>query len=55
IIREQARFRFVGKRYPLSFLLTDARLEGALRHGENYVWLHKTGSFAALPLPAPQT
>ena len=55
VIREQAGFRFVGKTYPLSFLLADARLEGALRHGENYVWLHKNGSFAALPLPAPQT
>ena len=55
VIREQAGIRFVGKTYPLSFLLADARLEGALRHGENYVWLHKNGSFAALPLPAPQT
>jgi len=55
VIREQAGFRFVGKTYPLSFLLADVRLEGALRHGENYVWLHKNGSFAALPLPAPQT
>ena len=55
VIRKQAGFRFVGKTYPLSFLLADAHLEGALRHGENYVWLHKNGSFAALPLPAPQT
>ena len=55
VIREQAGFRFVGKTYPLSFLLADAGLEGALRHGENYVWLHKNGSFAALPLPTPQT
>jgi 2-polyprenyl-6-methoxyphenol hydroxylase-like FAD-dependent oxidoreductase len=55
VVREQAGIRFVGKTYPLSFLLADARLDGALRHGENYVWLHKDGSFAALPLPAPQT
>lgn len=55
VIREQGGFHFVGKTYPLSFILADARLEGALRHGENYVWLHKNGSFAALPLPAPQT
>ena len=55
VIREQAGFRFVGKTYPLSFVLADAHLDGALRHGENYVWLHKYGSFAALPLPAPQT
>lgn len=55
MIREQAGFRFVGKTYPLSFVLADVRLDGALKHGENYVWLHKNGSFAALPLPAPRT
>ncbi len=55
VIREHAGIRFVGKTYPLSFILADVRLEGALRHGENYVWLHKDGSFAALPLPIPQT
>jgi 2-polyprenyl-6-methoxyphenol hydroxylase-like FAD-dependent oxidoreductase len=54
VIREQAGFRFVGKTYPLSFLLADVRLEGAIKHSENYVWLHKNGSFAALPLPTPE-
>jgi 4,5-epoxidase len=55
VVRDQAGFRFVGKTYPLSFLLADVRLEGAVGHGENYVWLHENGSFAALPLPPPQT
>jgi 4,5-epoxidase len=55
VVREQAGFRFIGKTYPLSFLLADASLEGPVAHGENYVWLHENGSFAALPLPAPQT
>ena len=55
VIREQAGLSFGGKTYPLAFLLADVQLDSALNHGENYVWLHKDGSFAALPLPGPNT
>ena len=49
IIRELAGIKFVGKTYPLAFFLADVELEGWLQHGENYVWMHRDGSFAALP------
>jgi 2-polyprenyl-6-methoxyphenol hydroxylase-like FAD-dependent oxidoreductase len=54
-IRKQAGIGFTGKTYPLAFFLADVEMEGPLAHGENYVWLHKEGSFAALPLPKPKT
>jgi 2-polyprenyl-6-methoxyphenol hydroxylase-like FAD-dependent oxidoreductase len=55
VIREQAGISFVGKTYPLAFFLADVELDGPLTHGENYVWVHKDGSFAVLPLPPAQT
>jgi 2-polyprenyl-6-methoxyphenol hydroxylase-like FAD-dependent oxidoreductase len=55
LIREQARIAFAGKTYPLAFFLADVELHGPLKDGENYVWMHKDGSFAALPLPTPRT
>jgi 2-polyprenyl-6-methoxyphenol hydroxylase-like FAD-dependent oxidoreductase len=55
LIREQAGIDFMGKTYPLAFFLADVELNGPLKHGENYVWMHKDGSFAALPLPTPRT
>ena len=54
-IREQAGIGFAGKTYPLAFFLADVELAGPLVHGENYVWMHKDGSFAALPLPKSGT
>ena len=54
-VREQAAISFGGKTYPLAFFLADVELDGPLVHGENYVWMHRDGSFAALPLPAPRT
>ena len=54
-VREQAGISFGGKTYPLAFFLADVELDGPLVHGENYVWMHRDGSFAALPLPAPRT
>ena len=55
VIREQAGISFAGKTYALAFFLADVELDGPLKHGENYVWMHKDGSFAALPLPTPRT
>ncbi len=55
VIREQAGIKFAGKTYPLAFFLADVELDGPIAHGENHVWMHKDGSFAALPLPAPKT
>ncbi len=52
-IRQQAGIAFAGKTYPLAFFLADVELSGPLRHGENYVWMHRDGSFAALPMPKP--
>lgn len=54
-IRKQAGIAFTGKTYPLAFFLADVEMDGPLEHGENYVWLHKDGSFAALPLPKANT
>lgn len=53
VVREQAAIPFAGKTYPLAFLLADVELDGPLAHGESYVWLHKKGSFAALPFAEP--
>ena len=55
VVRKQANIPFRGKSYPLAFFMADVRMEGSLAHAENHVWLHKDGSLAALPLPAPQT
>jgi 2-polyprenyl-6-methoxyphenol hydroxylase-like FAD-dependent oxidoreductase len=55
LIREQAGISFTGKTYPLKFFLADVELDGPLAHAENYVWMHKDGSFGALPLPRPDT
>ena len=51
LIRKQAGLTFVGKTYPLAFFMSDVQLDWSLDHDENHVWLHKDGSFAALPLP----
>ena len=51
VIRKQAGFSFEGKSYPLSFALADVEADWNLDHNENHVWMHKDGSFAALPLP----
>jgi 4,5-epoxidase len=55
LIRKQAGISFTGKTYPLEFFLADVELDGPLTHAENYVWMHKDGSFGALPLPRPNT
>ena len=55
VVRKQAGIAFRGKTYPLAFFMADVRLSGSLPHEENHVWLHRAGSFAALPLPAPDT
>jgi 2-polyprenyl-6-methoxyphenol hydroxylase-like FAD-dependent oxidoreductase len=51
VIRKQAGFSFEGKSYPLTFALADVEADWSLNHNENHVWMHKDGSFAALPLP----
>ena len=55
VARKQADIPFRGKTYELAFFMADVHLEGTLSHDENHVWLHKDGSLAALPLPAPST
>lgn len=55
VIRQQAAINFAGKTYPLAFFLADVTLAGPLHHGENHVWMHEGGSFAALSLPGPGT
>ena len=54
-VRRQANIAFRGKSYPLAFFMADVRMEGALSHTENHVWLHPDGSLAALPLPEDST
>lgn len=55
IVRRKAAMEFQGKTYPLAFVMADVRMEGALSHAENHVWLHQDGSLAALPLPDHDT
>ena len=50
-IRKQAGISFEGKTYPRSFVLADVEVGWSLPRSENHVWMHKDGSFAALPLP----
>lgn len=49
ITRRAAGIEFGGKTYPLSFLMADVMLRGDLARAENHVWMHRDGSFAALP------
>ena len=51
ITRRAAGIEFSGKTYPLSFLMADVELHGHVAPAENHVWLHRDGSFAALPFP----
>jgi 4,5-epoxidase len=53
-VRKQAGLSFAGKTYPLLFFMADVELDWDLDHGENHVWMHADGSFAALPLPPPR-
>lgn len=53
VARKQAGIDFLGKTYPLAFLMADVELRGELDHGENHVWVHRDGSFAALPFAQP--
>jgi 4,5-epoxidase len=51
VARKAVGIQFIGKTYPLSFLMADVELEGDILTGENHVWMHPDGSFAALPFP----
>lgn len=51
VARRAVQIEFVGKTYPLAFLMADVELHGAIAAGENHVWMHPEGSFAALPFP----
>lgn len=51
VARKAVGIQFIGKTYPLSFLMADVELEGDILPGENHVWMHPDGSFAALPFP----
>ncbi len=55
LIRKQAGLSFAGKNYPLAFFMADVQLDWSVNHDENHVWGHSDGSFAALPLPGPNT
>jgi 2-polyprenyl-6-methoxyphenol hydroxylase-like FAD-dependent oxidoreductase len=50
-VRKHAGIAFEGKTYPMAFVLADVEMDWALSHEENHVWMHRDGSFAALPLP----
>lgn len=54
-IRRQAGIDFVGKTYPLAFVMADVELDWRRGHDENHVWIHQDGNFAALPLPGSNT
>jgi 2-polyprenyl-6-methoxyphenol hydroxylase-like FAD-dependent oxidoreductase len=51
IARNAIGAEFAGKTYPLAFVMADVELRGAIAPGENHVWMHPDGSFAALPFP----
>ncbi|CAN5838190.1 FAD-dependent oxidoreductase [soil metagenome] len=51
VVRKQSDIGFHGKTYPLAFFMADVKLRGSVSHEENHVWLHRSGSLAALPLP----
>jgi 2-polyprenyl-6-methoxyphenol hydroxylase-like FAD-dependent oxidoreductase len=51
VIRKVAGISFKGKTYPLAFVIADIEIDWPLDHNENHVWMHRDGSFAALPLP----
>ncbi len=49
VARKAVGIQFVGEVYPLSFLMADVELHGDVTAGENHVWAHPDGTFAALP------
>lgn len=49
VARKAVGIQFVGEAYPLSFLMADVELHGDVTPGENHVWTHPDGTFAALP------
>lgn len=51
VARKAIGAEFAGKTYPLAFVMADVKLQGAIAQGENHVWMHPDGSFAALPFP----
>lgn len=51
VARNAIGAEFAGKTYPLAFVMADVELQGAITAGENHVWMHPDGSFAALPFP----
>lgn len=51
VARKECAIEFAGKTYPLAFLMADVELTGDISPGENHVWMHRDGSFAALPFP----
>lgn len=53
VIRKQAGIPFQGKTYPQAFVLADIETDWPLDHDENHVWVHESGTFAALPFPKP--
>jgi 2-polyprenyl-6-methoxyphenol hydroxylase-like FAD-dependent oxidoreductase len=53
-VRKQAGLCFAGKSYPLAFFMADVQVDWAPDHGENHVWFHPDGIFAALPFPSPR-
>ena len=55
VIRKQAGITFQGEAYPLAFIIADIEIDWNLNHNENHVWMHKEGSFAALPMPGGVT
>ena len=51
VARKAAGISFEGKTYPQSFAIADVRIKWPIARQENHVWMHPSGSFAALPLP----
>ncbi len=54
VIRRQAGLSFVGKTYPMTFLMADVEMNWSADHRQTHVWLHSDGSCAAMPFAQPR-
>ncbi len=52
VIRKQAGLGFVGKAYPLRFVMADVAIDWDLPADQVHIWFHSQGSLGALPFGA---
>jgi 2-polyprenyl-6-methoxyphenol hydroxylase-like FAD-dependent oxidoreductase len=50
VIRKQGGFTFIGKTYPMRFIMADVDLDWAAARDTVHVWFHPDGMFTTIPM-----